>query len=235
MRGLPWSPATNVGTRPQCRKWLSQVQACTSRKNTLACHQDTQRVYRNMDQELSRPEVVDPDPWTIVSVVINGVAMFAQLATLKIAAKAGPAKQPRHQLYELKNCVEEGIKFTERLVKLLGSMKTSEGGNANDGLFEFGEVTAYLDREEFSRYINIISQLHLTSSEINSHVVMLVLQHPNTAIEIGSAISNENKNISKTINDFYRARPSIDEVLSECLRMMRSFERILSVIEGNSN
>jgi hypothetical protein len=175
----------------------------------------------------------DPDIWTVISLVVNGVSMFAQLASLRIQALSTSVPRGATIPYEnLRDAVSHALGNVERLIRILGN---AENPQVMRGSFRFGENTALLDSNWFSQYQQLVAQIALDVGNISTWTLTLVSHHQGTAKMLGERIVDRLGRVSDRINAIYRSEPSNEEVLDECLRMYRAFVEILSEIDRARN
>ena len=180
------------------------------------------------------PVSIDPDIWTVLNLVISGVTMFAQLASLKFQVGA-TSTLPSDAItpYEkLRDAVGDALRNVEKLIRILGHVENPEILN---GRFRFGENAAYLTSARFSQYQQLVMQIALDAGHVSSWTLHLVGHNPATAKMLSDKITDRLGRVSDRINAIYRSDPSNEQVLEDCLMMYRVFSDILSEVDRLRN
>jgi hypothetical protein len=180
----------------------------------------------------------DPDPWTVASLVVAAVAMFAQLAQLgvqiadhrKSAVKMKP--HSRVGFENLRQQVESAAQSTQRLIRILG--RAAEPSHPLQDKFRFGVGKALFYTNDFQPYSELVQKIALDAGSISAWALNLIQVDPDFAGHIGAQIIAEMKNVSERINRLYVEAPKNEEVLEESLDMFRTFIRILERLDNEN-
>lgn len=183
-----------------------------------------------------QPQPIDPDIWGALNLVVSTVAMFAQLAALK--APAPPKGLGQHSssvAYEkIRDELETAIRNCEKLVRVL-SDASGDSGNPLEAVFGFGTSRTFFPPSSFQRYGELVSQIGLNAGAINLWTLSLIKHDPGFAAQIGDAIMTETNNVQLRINNLFTKQRTNQEVLDECLLMLRSFSRLLGGLDRHRN
>jgi hypothetical protein len=189
-------------------------------------------------QGIQTPEHLrDPDPWTVVSLVIASVAMVAQLAQLRLQSldtvrpQSGLNQQTRIPFEKLKDEIASAIRNVEKLVRLLSR---AGGGAALNSPFVFGESQLMLDRPDITLYRELVAQISLNAGSLNQWCLVIIEIDTEFAAQIGSEISVKISSIQQRINDFFLKRLSNETVLEVCIDFLKTFSGILDRLEHSA-
>jgi hypothetical protein len=188
------------------------------------------------EQVSDRQEAIDPDVWTVLSLVVNTVAMVAQLAGLR--GNAAPKGLNFHSTgiaYEkIRDELENAIRNCEKLIRILSGAR-GETLPPLDAPFRFGQSRTFLPISDFRRYSELIQQIALNAGNLSVWTLNLIQNDPGFAEEIGNRIMMEAGNVQQRINDLFQKSLTNQDVFDECLLMLRTFNQLLGRFELRRN
>ncbi|MCO4316339.1 hypothetical protein M8997_004020 [Phyllobacterium sp. 21LDTY02-6] len=179
---------------------------------------------------------VDPDPFVIISIAIAAVAAAASVVQAGIAYKDRrtlPATSASDAMAEgFQRSIRNGMANVEKLIKFLAK---SDFGKVLplEERFAFGNTVLLMSFSDLHRYDSIASQLSFDIGLIHTSMMGLIRYAPETANKIGLEFLNEMSDYKDRINGFYRSDQRNGEVLDDALKILRTFERVLTKLEGN--
>lgn len=181
---------------------------------------------------------IDPDPFAVTGLVIAAVSMFAQLAALaKQIDDGSPGRRlETHNIFAIEKMgeeVENAIRETEKLIKLLARMDNGLGGTPLSAKFRFGEVEALVGVGEMPRYVENVRKIGLAATNIAEWAHSLI--QSGTGEIIGKMLLTRVDGIQSRINRLFDLNMTYEDVLDECLQMLRSFHSICESVAGLRN
>ncbi|MCQ4189487.1 hypothetical protein [Methylocystis suflitae] len=192
-------------------------------------------------EEQKNPEYNDNDPdvWVVANLVVSTVAMFAQLACLKLQAKQNATSglgNPHTMLVfeKLQDSIQTAVQHVEGLIRVL----SRAGGDDVEPLradFRFGAGRAYFDPQTFDRYRELVSQIALDASHVSTWTLQMIRVDPNFAATIAASIAAQCGSVQERINALFIGQHSNESVLEECLSMLRTFNNMLGQLERSRN
>lgn len=178
---------------------------------------------------------IDPDPWTVISVAISAVAMFAQLASLRLQKIEGSLELSSPSSvtgYEnLRDAVENAERDISKIIRILATSKE----DVLKRKFLFGESELWLDPAYFGEYQRTVGQLSLHAGMISSWTLQLVSMDATLVQGLKQALLARVENVVHRINSLHTGSRTNESVLDECLFLMREFIKILSGIDKARN
>jgi hypothetical protein len=179
----------------------------------------------------------DPDPFTVVALVVAGVSMFAQLAQLglqyKQSAGAPTIQANSRQTFEaLQRQIENAGKNVERLIRKLNQQTRSRPLESE---FRFGAAQAFFGPIEFQSYRELVAQIALDAGQISTWTLTLIQIDPNFAAAIGNQILSNMADVQMRINRIFKDAPTNEAVLEEALFMYKTFLQILDRFDREGN
>src|SRR5215213_3201621 len=96
---------------------------------------------------------IDPDVWTVMSLLVSTVSMVAQLAGLKTGKtpKGLSDQSTSLTLEKIRDELESAIRNAEKLIRIL-SNASGDGVQPLSAPFRFGKSQAFMDMTDFRRY-----------------------------------------------------------------------------------
>jgi hypothetical protein len=179
---------------------------------------------------------VDPDIWTVLTLLVAAVSMVAQLAGLRAGQRPKGLRDRNTSLsYEkMRDELELAIRNAERLIRLL--QKSS--GEPVDPLgeeFTFGASRMLALAPDLQRYRELTQQIALNAGNLSTWTLNLIQIDSGFAEENGNRIMIDAGNVQQRINSLFRERHTNQEVLDECLLLLRSFNQLLGNLDQHRN
>jgi len=175
---------------------------------------------------------VDPDVWTVLSLTIATVTMFAQLAALRVSDKPkGLQFHSTNIAYDkVRDEIESAIKNCEKLVRLLRNA-TGLPSAPLGASFRFGASQALFTTSDFQKFVEITQNIALNAGNLSSWTLNLIRNDPGFAQLIGHKILEDVNDIHQRINRLYRDQINNEDVLDECLFLLRIFHTLLGRLD----
>lgn len=179
---------------------------------------------------------VDPDVWTVLSLLVSTVAMFAQLAQLKssepVRGLSNHSTSVAHE--QIREELNAASRSCEKLIRLL-SKSSGTNGHPLVAAFEFGYSQTFFAKPEFERYKALVTDIANRAGNLSLWTLHLIEIDPGFAAEVGNRIVVEIGSIQQRVNRLFRDRPTNEEVLDECLQMLKAFSLLLDRLEQGQN
>jgi hypothetical protein len=187
-------------------------------------------------QKHNSANAVDPDIWTVLTLLVATVSMVAQLVGLNTGS---PAKGLRDQntslsLEKIREELETAIRNAEKLLRFLANAP-GEGSHPLGNRFRFGESKVFLKAGDLRRYSELVQQIALNAGNLSAWTLNLIQIDPGFAEQIGTRIMVEVGGVQQRINDLFVNSPANQEVIDECMLLLRTFSQLLGHFERARN
>lgn len=182
---------------------------------------------------LNRDDKVDPDPWTMIGLVIGVVSMVGTLAQVALAYKTTPKNPFQPDGAELRESVADALdRAVKSAEKLLTFLQKVPDQNVLDAEFSFAATTMMLTPEDLGRYGMIGHDVAHSVADVHARIDMLLRFQPDMAAEIGRDLLVTVDNLADRINGYYRNKRSNEEVIADCLLLLRTFITIIAKLDN---
>ena len=101
--------------------------------------------------------------------------------------------------------------------------------------FAFGSIRTFLPVGDFEQLKGLIANLSVDVQSIGMWTLTLIQADEAFATRIGNEISANIAGIDKRINAMYRESMTNEQVLDECMFMLRTFVRLVAGLEKLEN
>lgn len=180
--------------------------------------------------------VIDPDPWTIIQTVIgiaSVVGVFIQIYQSHAARVAIIEGNKRHSSEDrLASAIREAICHVDDLQRLLAKGEI-EPADVLDRQFRYGTTIMLIRESDFGRYQLLFNNIVTSLSAVNDFVMLIVQWQPHRAKQIGLSLHHEINDFARRLNSFFCGEMTNSAVISECLVLLRTFDQVLSRLDGN--
>lgn len=185
-------------------------------------------------QDKEDRQLVDPDPFIIINMVIAAVAALGTIGQAYVAFIAYKRPDPVQATSDRHNGIEDllrrqlidAIFETESLIRFLARLGSFHEP-VLEAEFKYGNTQLLLARDEFDNFARLSDRLSKTAGFIQSSVLSLLRYHPQRAEELGAIMGLEGLSAVDRVNQYYRGQLTTGQVLESALEMLKSYQMLL--------
>lgn len=180
---------------------------------------------------------IDPDPWIVIQTAVSlvgVVGVFIQIA-LSQQARRGTLQGQRTVIEDsLAKAIREAIEAVEALHRFLAKADI-QPADTLERKFRYAETTMLIEFNDFGRFERIFRELVASLSHTYDLTMQIVRYNPERAKALGLELHRDIGDFAKRLNAFFDGEMANSAVISECLLMLRTFDRVLARLDHHQN
>lgn len=180
---------------------------------------------------------IDPDPWIVIQTAISlvgVVGVFIQIA-LSQQARRGTLQGQRTTVEDnLAKAIRDAVEAVEALHRFLAKADI-QPADTLERKFRYAETTMLIEFSDFGRFERIFRELVASLSFTHDLTMQIVRYNPDRAKALGLELHRDIGDFAKRLNAFFDGEMTNSAVISECLVMLRTFDRVLARLDHHRN